>query len=40
MSPRHEIAYRLEPIDHRLAVDTIIGRAKGAMHVRSGIVVE
>ena len=36
----HEIANHLEHIDHRLAVDVILGRAKGAIHVRSGIVVE
>ena len=34
----HEIAYHLEPIDHCIAVYTILGRVKGAIHVRSGIV--
>jgi len=33
-------ANHLEHIDHSLAVDTIFGRVKGAIHVRSGIVVE
>ena len=38
--PCHEIAYHLEPIDHGLAVYTILGRVKGAIHVRSGIISE
>ena len=36
----HEIANDLEHIDHHLAVDTILDRVKGAIHVRSGTVVE
>jgi hypothetical protein len=36
----HEIACHLEHIDHCLAVYTILGRVKGVIHVRSGIVSE